>query len=117
MRIAAGYNQQEVAYALGVKPPSVCNWESGKTKPSTSNLIKLAALYNVSVDSLVGDADALSPPQQKTAQQELDGQVDDLIKMCAQLTPENLGKAKSYLQYLLEREQPDKPEPPADHQA
>ena len=54
-RIAAGLSQKYVATTLGVAGPSVSNWESGKTKPTTENYASLAALLNVSVDYLIGN--------------------------------------------------------------
>lgn len=50
--------QQYVALTLGIKPPSVSNWESGKTQPTMDNLIELARLYNVTTDYLLGISDA-----------------------------------------------------------
>ncbi len=66
-RIAAGMTQQYVALTLGVKAPSVSNWESGKTLPTADNLIALSNLYGVTIDYLLGrDVDSAikkeSPP-------------------------------------------------------
>ncbi len=51
-----GLTQNFVALSLGVKPPSVNGWESGKSKPTLDNLIALAELLNVSTDMLLGIA-------------------------------------------------------------
>jgi len=53
-REASGLTQKYVALTLGVKGPSVSNWESGKTTPTTENVAALAKMYNVSVDYLLG---------------------------------------------------------------
>lgn len=53
-RIRAGLSQKEVALSLGIKGPSVSLWESGENFPSVENLIKLADLYHVTVDELLG---------------------------------------------------------------
>lgn len=53
-RKAAGMSQKYVSVTLGLAGPSISNWESGKTKPSNENLVKLAALFGVSVDYLLG---------------------------------------------------------------
>lgn len=53
-RINAGYSQKFVAASLKIAAPSVSNWESGKTFPSSENLIELAKLYGVSIDYLMG---------------------------------------------------------------
>ena len=53
-RLAAGMSQKAVADALHIAPPSVSNWESGKTNPSQENLKALSKLYHVSIDYLLG---------------------------------------------------------------
>lgn len=48
------YSQRLVAEYLGVKQPSYIRYEKGNSEPSLANLIKLAELYGVSVDYLLG---------------------------------------------------------------
>ena len=49
-----GMSQKQVALELGVKGPSVSNWESGKTTPTKENYIAMSSLFHVSVDYLMG---------------------------------------------------------------
>ena len=53
-REKCGLSQKAVAATLKVAAPSVSNWESGKTSPTHDNLEKLADLYGVSIDYLLG---------------------------------------------------------------
>lgn len=53
-REGKGLSQKHVAIEVGVKSPSVSNWESGKTTPTPENYIAMARLFNVSVDYLMG---------------------------------------------------------------
>lgn len=53
-RQACGFSQKYVAMELGVKGPSVSNWENGKTNPTQENIVALASLFGVSVDYLLG---------------------------------------------------------------
>ena len=53
----ARLSQKYVAISLGVSAPSVANWERGKTNPTHENIVKLADLYGVSVDYLLGRTD------------------------------------------------------------
>lgn len=65
-REAAGLSQKQVSLELKVSAPTVCEWEKGKKFPSSENLRKLAKLYNVSVDYLLGNSDELeSTPKSK----------------------------------------------------
>lgn len=53
-REAKGLSQKFVAISLGVKAPSVSDWEKGKTNPTIENLIALSKLFGVSCDELLG---------------------------------------------------------------
>ena len=49
--------QREVATHLGITQPSYIRYERGDSEPSLINLVKLADLFDVSVDYLLGRAD------------------------------------------------------------
>lgn len=52
-RIKTGLSQTEVAARLGLNKTAVSKWEGNKTIPEPTVLIKLAHLYDVSVDYLL----------------------------------------------------------------
>lgn len=52
-RNSCNMTQEFVAEKLGVSRQAVSKWESGKSDPSTANLIALAKLYGVSVEDLL----------------------------------------------------------------
>jgi transcriptional regulator with XRE-family HTH domain len=54
LRSTAGLTQRQVAAALGIKSPSVAQWESGRSRPDLTRLTALAALYKVSLQELCG---------------------------------------------------------------
>lgn len=54
LRKNKGLKQQELAEILGIKRNTYSDWENGKTEPSFENLIKLADLFEVSLDCLLG---------------------------------------------------------------
>lgn len=56
-RESAGLTQRYVATTLNVAPPSVSNWENGKSNPTNDKLEMLADLYGVSTDYLTGLSD------------------------------------------------------------
>lgn len=55
LRQREGYSQQKLAEKLNIKQASVSNWESGKTKPDTKQLIALADLFDVPMDFFIAD--------------------------------------------------------------
>ena len=52
-----GYTQREVAKFLGMTQPSYIRYENGKSEPSLENLVKLADIFDVSTDYLLGRTD------------------------------------------------------------
>mgnify|MGYP003548299531 CR=1 FL=1 len=56
------FTQKEVADVLGYGYTAVANYESGRNEPCIDDLIKLAILFDVSVDYLVGYSDEKKQP-------------------------------------------------------
>ena len=52
-RLKANMTQEFVAEALCVSRQAVSKWESGKSDPSTSNLIALAKLFGISPEEII----------------------------------------------------------------
>lgn len=57
MRKIYGLTQKQVAEKLGIKYQSYQAYEHGTTLPSLGNFVKLADLFDVSLDSLLGRKD------------------------------------------------------------
>lgn len=102
-REASGLTQKYVALTLGVKGPSVSNWESGKTTPTTDNVAALAKLYNVSVDYLLG-RDEEQPKSMEDSERQryvsklteyTPAQLKELTDLAARLWPEEKQRRQS----------------------
>ena len=52
-RIECKMTQEFVAEAIGVSRQAVSKWESGKSDPSTTNLLALADLFGISAEDLL----------------------------------------------------------------
>ena len=57
MRSRMGLTQEDVAEKVGVSRQAVAKWEKGETLPDIESCIKLADLFGVSLDYLVGRAE------------------------------------------------------------
>lgn len=57
LREAANKPQKELAIDIGVRQPTISDWEAGRKDPSTKNAQKLASYFGVSVDYLLGRDD------------------------------------------------------------
>lgn len=100
------HTQSSLADYLNVPPRTYASWEREERSFPVDILVRIAQLYGVSADYLLG--------MEKAAQQVLDSQISQLVHLASRLTPANQDKLRSYLDFLLEREQPNTPTPPAD---
>lgn len=53
LRKQAHLTQVDVANKLGISQPAYASWERGVKKPTQENLVKIAKLFNASIDTLV----------------------------------------------------------------
>ena len=58
LRTGQNLSQGELADRLEVSRQSVSKWETGQSVPELEKIVRLADLFGVSVDELVGDGDA-----------------------------------------------------------
>jgi transcriptional regulator with XRE-family HTH domain len=57
LRIKKGWSLLELSLLVGVSDQTISNWERGKNEPNIENIIKLANIFNVSIDYLLGRTD------------------------------------------------------------
>ena len=55
LRKQAHLTQVDVAEKLGISQPAYASWERGVKKPTQENLVKIAKLFNASIDTLVSN--------------------------------------------------------------
>lgn len=62
-----GYTQEQIAERIGVSRQAVAKWEKGEALPDIENIVALADIYGVTIDSLVRNVAAyggVSPEKQ-----------------------------------------------------
>lgn len=101
-RMKAGYSQKEVRLELGLASSSVSAWETGKAVPSRQNLARLAELYGVSADYLLGLDDKPLQPQQATPIA-FDTDLLQFVSTASQLTDEERDQVKVFMEFLIHR--------------
>lgn len=57
LRVERNMSQMSLALATGISQSAIAKWELGKTEPTASALIALAAFFDESVDFLLGITD------------------------------------------------------------
>ncbi|MDR3318243.1 MAG: helix-turn-helix domain-containing protein [Clostridiales bacterium] len=53
-RTIAGYTQKQLAEYLQIHQSNISDWENDISRPEYENLIKLARLYQITLDELLG---------------------------------------------------------------
>lgn len=56
-RMLNNFTQGNISKMLGITQPSYIRYENGKAEPTLKNLCKLADIFDVSVDYLLGRSD------------------------------------------------------------
>ena len=101
LRKEKGLTQIELASMVNVQQTTVSKWEVGRATPDYTTLLKLAKIYNVSVDYLLGrqPADVIErPPYDIT-----DKQLLDLIKLYGVMNDIQKAQVLGYVVGLLEQ--------------
>ena len=54
LRIEKGFSMSNLAIKIGVSDAAISNWENGINEPKANYIVKLANIFNVSTDYLLG---------------------------------------------------------------
>lgn len=57
LRAARGISQMQLAVAVGISQSAIAKWELGKTEPTATAIVKLAAFFGETTDYLLGASD------------------------------------------------------------
>lgn len=92
--------QVKLAEMLNYGYTAIANYESGRNQPSIPDLKKIAAIFNVSMDYLLGVNDIRHPYviDDNTAQ------FNEFRRFYAQLSNESKNELLLYMQWLIERD-------------
>lgn len=87
--------QKDVAALLGIDRTTYAKYESGASEPNYETLLKLAEIFGVSTDYILGRDEKKPAP---ISESELDA---ELIERLTHLTPEEKDKVDAFVQGLL----------------
>ncbi|GGK00740.1 HTH-type transcriptional regulator ImmR [Lentibacillus kapialis] len=114
-RVKAGYKQVDACKKLGISNGTLSGYERNYRDPDTQTLNKMATLYEVSVDWLIGNSEDPEPTKEDdfdslTALKEIveDLGIEDLffhnIDDIRNLSPEAVEDIKNHLEYTIYKE-------------
>lgn len=81
---------------------AIANYESGRNEPSITDLKKIAAIFDVSLDYLLGVSDARRPYIIDEQTQEF----QEFHRLFSRLTPEKRKNLLLYMQFLINQDVP-----------
>lgn len=86
LREEKGFSQKELASKLNTSNKNIWAYENGIAAPNIDMLIKMADLFDVSVDFLVGHEDELGNLISNSTQNEYTSEEKDLIRFYRSMT-------------------------------
>lgn len=106
LRLAGGKRQLDVAEYLNMSKNGYASWEQGLSEPNIVGLTKLATLYSVSVDYLLGIEDDAgvknNPGELSIKEKPLSEKERYIVQLYRQLIPIGQKLAISYLENMQE---------------
>ena len=71
LRLMHKMSQSDLAKAIHVSQQAITKWETGKSEPSSSNIVDISKYFNVSSDYLLGETDDKTPDKDMSKNQKL----------------------------------------------
>lgn len=116
LRLARGYTQEELGKLLNVQKSAISKYERGTVVPTADILLRLADIFGVSVDTLLGrsqpappdtpaqpaqpaDADKVTPEQLAS----LDPATRKIAELFGSLPEAERQEALHYIEYIIAR--------------
>ena len=99
------YSQLKLSEQLGVSRSAVAMWESGSSQPDNDMLLRIADIFGVSTDYLLGKTDIKKAPTQSVDAITFDGFTYAMHNEAKDLTPENKQKLLELAQFFKEQQQ------------
>ncbi|WP_458786521.1 helix-turn-helix domain-containing protein [Vallitalea sediminicola] len=84
LRIDNHLTQEELGKKVNLKKAAISKYENGKNEPNIDVIIKLAKIFNVSVDYLAGKTDNFTPISDNITIKEIDKKLDHFIEEIAE---------------------------------
>jgi len=92
-----GISKKDFYRDCEITSASYSQWNTGKTNPTLTNLHRIAAYLDVSVDYLLGNEQKENTPAASS-----DRDVDRFMDLFTKLTPEQQERELAYLQQLVD---------------
>lgn len=102
LRLERGWSQIHTAEQIGITRSAYHHYEANTRKPGRETLLKLADLFNVTTDHLLGKAELTVSAQLKAAQRQHRAEKEEIYQAIDSISQE-LAQLKKKLDRLVER--------------
>lgn len=100
IREGRGYKRTELAETLGIPYRTITNYETGEREPGHSYIIKIAKMFDVTTDYILGlENETSSPDQEEPERSELVSK-DELVNFLKSVGIENPKASRQDLEFL-----------------
>lgn len=102
LREDSDMKQSDLAQMLNMKAAAISKYEKGRAEPSIETICKLADIFNVSIDYLLGESNIKNPYVVRKISDEQYRQEQNLLVFYRQLTHDNKMRADERVRSLLD---------------
>ncbi|MDD4801929.1 MAG: helix-turn-helix transcriptional regulator [Syntrophomonas sp.] len=106
LRLQRGMSQADLARLLGVARTTVTSYENGSRKPDNDTLIQFAAIFQVSIDYMLGNNTSIS--NNKSVYSDVLRDIDNLLNtspISSEKKKEIIKEVSDYFRWKLENAQ------------
>lgn len=106
LRQQHGYTQQHMANLLNIKRPTYTRYETGTNEPDHETIVRLADIFAVSVDFLLGRGEEEKSIRKSPSEEELlDEKTKLILSLLNRLSPANREAVWRYVDFLASQEE------------
>ncbi|OTP12509.1 hypothetical protein A5844_000742 [Enterococcus sp. 10A9_DIV0425] len=102
LRADSNRTQQQVADFLGITRAAYSHFENGRNEPDAETIVKLAELFNVSTDYLLGRKETENIKNPSSKVQTVAAHIDDDV------TDEGMNEILNFIDYIKNRDHNNK---------
>lgn len=98
LRSEAGMSQSALATQLFVSQQAVGKWETDRATPNPEMIAKIASIFNVSADYLLGKTEIKNTPAPEGT--DVSTEIQKVLNLAKSMTPEGQAELLAYAEYL-----------------
>ncbi len=108
LRRERGLRQSDLSQILSMSPSNISNYENANYWPDAGTICKMANLFNITTDYLLGRTDYRCPPEDLERYVTPDYTIHNIVNTLLSLDTNSVNAVVKYVEYLKESQTKDK---------